>query len=189
LRDVYEQILAEQAAKMSGFFSLLSSKQGQRMTQRERNNLIRETGIKQDMQLPGVQSPLLGAVAQGPDQLEVLTKEADWCMAIVDIKMTTTQTRQGKKSQYSAMVLVGNLEVRYSTGPFRQSKFFLTIASVLSYGHCHRTRMSGSNDLTSCNAFYASVALPFPPFPLFPLFPFSPFFPALPHFPPFCSWT
>lgn len=48
----------------------------------------------------------------GNEQLEALTSDGQWCLTIVDVKMTTTQTAQGKKSRYSAMVMVGNLNVR-----------------------------------------------------------------------------
>ena len=64
------------------------------------------------MQIPGVPSPVPQMVEPGQAQLEALTGDGQWCLTIVDIKMTTTQTPQGKKSRYSAMVMVGNLNVR-----------------------------------------------------------------------------
>lgn len=82
------------------------------MSRREREEKIREAGLREDMQIPGVPSPLLTAVPQGLRQLEALTESEEWCMTIVNVKMTTNQTAQGKKSRYSAMVMVGNLAVR-----------------------------------------------------------------------------
>ena len=63
------------------------------------------------MQVEGLPHMPSQIVEPGIAQLEALTAEHEWHMTIVDVKMTTKQTPQGKKSRFSAMVMVGNLQV------------------------------------------------------------------------------
>jgi hypothetical protein len=113
LRELYEEQLNEYAEKVTGLQEHLQSKEGKKLSRRARSMIIEGAAKRPDMQIPGTPVVLPRIVEQGPAQLEELTKSGEWCLTIVDIKMTSTQTAQGKKSSYSAMVMVGNLAVRF----------------------------------------------------------------------------
>lgn len=119
---MYEQQLNEYAAKATGLEEYLLSKEGKKLSRSARAKFLEEASRQSDMQVPGVPGGLPHAVPQGPLQLDALTTSGEWCLTIVDVKMTTNQTAQGKKSRFSAMVMVGNLAVRfvysqYADGP------------------------------------------------------------------------
>ena len=114
LRNLYEEQLNEYAERVSGLKSELYGRAGRRLSRRERSSRMLEALNDPDMQLPG--APTAGKVIErGPRQLEALTQGSEWCLTIVDIKMTSTQTPQGKTQRYSAMVIVGNLKARSDT--------------------------------------------------------------------------
>lgn len=112
LRDLYEQQLNDFAERVSGLNAELYGRGARRLSRRERSARMLEALDRPDMQLPGVPSVAGKVFERGPRQLEALTRGSEWCLTIVDIKMTSTQTPQGKTQRYSAMVIVGNLKVR-----------------------------------------------------------------------------
>ena len=112
LRQIYEEQLNEYAERVMGLQQRVHGKEGRKLSRRAREAIIEEAARQPDMQIPGAPDVLPHVVDRGPAQLEGLTAGGEWCLTIVDVKMTTTQTAQGKKSRYSAMVMVGNLCVR-----------------------------------------------------------------------------
>jgi hypothetical protein len=109
---IYDSKFDEYSERMAAFITNLHSGSGKKLTPKEKMSTMAEQFAKDEMQLPG--QPYLPAhvIEPGIAQLEALTVGTEWHMTIVDVKMTTTQTPQGKKSRFSAMVMVGNLKVR-----------------------------------------------------------------------------
>ena len=97
---------------MSGLEEYLSSREGRKLSRRERHAMVEEAGSRDDEQNPFVPKVIGHVVPRGPAQLNELVELGQWCMVVVDVKMTTTLTPQGKKQRYSAMVMTGNLGVR-----------------------------------------------------------------------------
>lgn len=112
LRDVYEAKLEEYAQKMAEVHVDVHTGAGKKMTRKERLALLSEATARDDMQVEGLPEIASKVVEPGVQQLAVLTESGEWNMVVVDVKMTTKQTPQGKKSRFSAMVMVGNLSVR-----------------------------------------------------------------------------
>jgi hypothetical protein len=108
---MYEARLNEYAAKVMNLKGYLASPEGKKLTRKEREKMIAEENLRPDMRIPGVRNIEAELVEPGIEQLERLTESGEWHMTIVDVKMTSTQTPQGKKGRYSAMVMVGNLKV------------------------------------------------------------------------------
>lgn len=96
---------------MAQFLEGLQTGASKKMTMKEKLAAMNEHGSKDSMQVEGLPHMPSQIVEPGIAQLEALTSEHEWHMTIVDVKMTTKQTPQGKKSRFSSMVMVGNLQV------------------------------------------------------------------------------
>lgn len=114
LKDVYEAKLDEYAQKMADLHGDVHKGSGKKLTRKERLSLLAEATARDDMQVEGLPEVPSMVVEPGLPQLAALTESGEWNMVVVDVKMTTKQTPQGKKSRFSAMVIVGNLNVRFS---------------------------------------------------------------------------
>lgn len=114
LKDVYEARLDEYAQKMAELHSDVHTGSGKKMTRKERLSRLAEATARDDMQVEGLPEIASNVVEPGVQQLAALTESGEWNMVVVDVKMTTKQTPQGKKSRFSAMVIVGNLNVCFS---------------------------------------------------------------------------
>jgi hypothetical protein len=108
---LYDERLTRYSEEMATFLQDLHSGSGKKLTMKEKLAAMNEQGAKDSMQVEGL--PHIPSKIIEPDiaQLEALTCEYEWHMTIVDVKMTTKQTPQGKKSRFSSMVMVGNLNV------------------------------------------------------------------------------
>lgn len=111
LKQVYEDKLNQYTAEMAKFLEGLQSGAGKKMTMKEKLAAMNEQNAKDSMQVEGLPHIPSAIIEPGIAQLEALTAEHEWHMTIVDVKMTTKQTPQGKKSRFSSMVMVGNLQV------------------------------------------------------------------------------
>eukprot|EP00892_Ulva_mutabilis_P008620 jgi/Ulvmu1/612/UM001_0620.1 len=116
LRDVYEAKLDEYAQKMAELHTDVHTGSGKKMTRKERLALLAEATARDDMEVEGLPEIASKVVEPGVPQLAALTESGEWNMVVVDVKMTTKQTPQGKKSRFSAMVIVGNLSGKGAYG-------------------------------------------------------------------------
>lgn len=107
LKQLYDLKLDQYSEEMGKFMEDLGKK---KMTMKEKLAAMNEHGAKESMQLHGMPHIPSEVIEPGIAQLEALTSEHEWHMTIVDVKMTTKQTPQGKKSRFSSMVMVGNLQ-------------------------------------------------------------------------------
>lgn len=108
LKQLYDLKLDQYSEEMGNFMEDLGKK---KMTMKEKLAAMNEHGAKESMQQHGMPHIPSEVIEPGIAQLEALTSEHEWHMTIVDVKMTTKQTPQGKKSRFSSMVMVGNLQV------------------------------------------------------------------------------
>ena len=116
LKQLYDLKLDQYSADMGKFMEDLHTGSRKKMTMKEKLAAMNEHGAKESMQLHGLPHVPSEVIEPGIAQLEALTSEHEWHMTIVDVKMTTKQTPQGKKSRFSSMVMVGNLQVRMLGG-------------------------------------------------------------------------
>lgn len=100
---------------MADLYTDVHTGSGKKMTRKERLALLAEATARDDMQVDGLPEVASQVVEPGVQQLAILTESGEWNMSVVDVKMTTKQTPQGKKSRFSAMVMVGNLNVRLAS--------------------------------------------------------------------------
>lgn len=108
-RDIYESHLNRLTQSIFALTERLSSKEVRRLPVKARQRLVQEAAARPEFQLPGLPSAAEEVVEPGIDQLDALTASGRWHLTIVDIKMTTKMTPQGKRHTYSAMVMVGDL--------------------------------------------------------------------------------
>lgn len=109
LKELYDIKLTEYSKDMAKFMKALRA--NKKLTMKEKIAAMDEESAREEMQinsLPYIPSQI---IEPGIAQLEALTASYEWHMTIVDVKMTTKQTPQGKKSRFSSMVMVGNLQV------------------------------------------------------------------------------
>ena len=104
----YEAALDAYVARMTELNQEMQTKEFRKKTKKEKEAFVDAAARANPP--PGVAPATM--INPGPEQLEQLLEGGRWCATFVDTKMTTKQTPQGKKHQYSAMVMVGDLSVR-----------------------------------------------------------------------------
>ena len=107
-REIYERDLDVYADKMYNFVQEMETKDFKKKTKKQKDDFMMDIAVNNTP--PGISPPTM--IDPGLPQLEKLLEGGRWCTTFVDSKMTTKQTKQGKKHQFSAMVMVGDLNVR-----------------------------------------------------------------------------